>query len=394
MHVIDRTGGSGAGRAATPIYVSKRVRNLLLGATGIALGVLCWNAPTAVVLLIGSAFLAVLLSVPVAVVARAFPRPLAVLAVFLAGIGVVVLLLVLVVPRVIVQLADFGRAVPAYGAQVITFLRSYVLAPLDARGMLPAGVDDALGPVYQGLPREVATAAQAVLSGAQASLSGLANAGFLVCTMVVIAVYFLLDARRIEAEYLRAVPPRYRRDARDLWRTMGQTLSGVALASFTLAAAEGLIAWAGLALIGVPAAALLGAVTWLTAFVPLIGSWLGAIPAVLVAATVSPTAALLTAALYVGTNTLTGNVLSPRLLGNALSLPPAVTLAATLAAGEIFGPAGIIFTMPVLAVVTVAASFLRARIRVRPTAAPSAPPSNSLVLADGASAARPVLTPR
>jgi predicted PurR-regulated permease PerM len=119
--------------------------------------------------------------------------------------------------------------------------------------------------------------------------------------------------------------------------------------------------------IGVPAAALLGALTWLTAFIPLIGSWLGAVPAVLVASTVSPAAAALTAALYVGTNVLSGNVLGPRLLGNALALPPAVTLAATLAAGQLFGPAGIVFTMPVLAVVTVVASFLHARLRVRPS---------------------------
>jgi len=53
---------------------------------------------------------------------------------------------------------------------------------------------------------------------------------------------------------------------------------------------------------------------------------------------------------------------------------------ATIAAGQIFGLAGIVFTMPVLAVVTVVANFLQAHLRVRPTAAPGAPPPNSLPL--------------
>ena len=68
--------------------------------------------------------------------------------------------------------------------------------------------------------------------------------------------------------------------------------------------------------------ALLGAVMWLTAFVPLFGSWLGAIPALLVALSVSPVAVVLTGVLYLGINLLDGNVLTPRLQGSALSAAP------------------------------------------------------------------------
>ena len=47
-------------------------------------------------------------------------------------------------------------------------------------------------------------------------------------------------------------------------------------------------------LIGIPYALVLGAFVSLTALIPYIGAWLGAVPAVIVAFTVSPTAVILT----------------------------------------------------------------------------------------------------
>jgi predicted PurR-regulated permease PerM len=105
---------------------------------------------------------------------------------------------------------------------------------------------------------------------------------------------------------------------------------------------------------------------WLTAFVPIFGSWLGAIPAVLAALTVSPEAALLTAVLYLAINLLDGNVLCPRLQGSALALPPVVVLVALIAAGEFFGLAGVVVTPLILAAGAVLARFFGARLVVRP----------------------------
>jgi predicted PurR-regulated permease PerM len=81
-------------------------------------------------------------------------------------------------------------------------------------------------------------------------------------------------------------------------------------------------------------------------------------------------AAVLTALLYLGINLLDGNVLTPRLQGSALSLHPVVVLVAVIAAGQLFGLGGVIVTMPILAAVTVLATFFLARLRVRPKVTP------------------------
>ncbi|HEX2517168.1 MAG TPA: AI-2E family transporter [Chloroflexota bacterium] len=359
-------------RAATPIYTSERVRNLLLLALLGLLLLIFWAAPGALVALGGGAFLAVLLSIPVSRLARVLPRGLAVLAVFLGLAALLVVGVFLVLPPLLAQLGAFVQAVPQYAAQVDPFLRTEVLEPLQARGLLPEGVDAVLQRLYQALVRGLTDLGRGVLDGALGFLSGLATTGFFLLTLVVIAIYLLVDARRLEAGYLRAVPRRYRWDARTLWESLGRSLSRTFLASLASNTIQGLVAFVGLALLGVPYAALLGAVMWLTAFVPLFGSWLGAIPALLVALTVSPVAALLTGVLYLAINVLDGNVLTPRLQGSALSLHPVVVLVATIAAGQLFGLAGVVVTMPILAAVAVLTAFFLARLRVRPRVTPVA----------------------
>jgi predicted PurR-regulated permease PerM len=133
---------------------------------------------------------------------------------------------------------------------------------------------------------------------------------------------------------------------------------------------QGLMAFGFLTLIGVPYAVLLGAVMWVTAFIPYFGSWLGGIPAFLVALTVSPAAAALTAGAYLTINLTDGNVLTPRLQGGALRLHPLVVLLAVLAAGQLFGLLGVLLTLPLLAVLRVVGGFFAARLRTRPAPAP------------------------
>jgi predicted PurR-regulated permease PerM len=67
------------------------------------------------------------------------------------------------------------------------------------------------------------------------------------------------------------------------------------------------------------------------------GAWLGAIPAVILALSVSPPTAILAVLAYRAINQLEGNVLRPRIQGEAVRVQP---LQIFLAGGEIAGLAG------------------------------------------------------
>ncbi len=118
---------------------------------------------------------------------------------------------------------------------------------------------------------------------------------------------------------------------------MGQAISSLVVAALT---------WAGLALMGVPAAGGLGVIAGLLDIIPMVGPIIAGVPAVLLAFTVSPLTALWTLVLFLGIQQLQGNVLQPMIQKHAVDVPPAVLLFAVLAFGLLFGFLGVLLAAP------------------------------------------------
>src|SRR5699024_1751093 len=116
--------------------------------------------------------------------------------------------------------------------------------------------------------------------------------------------------------------------------------------------------------LGVPYPLLLGAWVSVTAIIPYLGAFLGAIPAIALGFLVSPLTGVLVIVLYIVIQQLESNVLTPRIQGQAVRVHPIIVLLAVIAGGEIDGLRGAIFAVPTLAVARVLLDFLSARLRV------------------------------
>lgn len=127
-------------------------------------------------------------------------------------------------------------------------------------------------------------------------------------------------------------------------------------------AIQGAVSAAGLFLLGVPYALVLGAWVSITAIIPYLGAWIGAIPAVLVALTVSPATAVLTALLFLGIQQLEGNFLTPKIQGDTLCVHPVLVFLAVIVGGGLAGIVGVIVAVPSLAVLRVLFDFFRVRL--------------------------------
>src|SRR5439155_22707016 len=75
-------------------------------------------------------------------------------------------------------------------------------------------------------------------------------------------------------------------------------------------------------ILGVPSAILLGLLAALAEAIPIVGPFLGAVPAVLVAATMSPQLAVSVAAVYLVVQLLEGNVLVPLVMRTTTGISP------------------------------------------------------------------------
>ena len=368
---LDRWSGGEAKRAGvrarertpTPIFVSPRVMAILVVLGVAALAYVLYAAPSILIIALGGTALAILLSYPVRALSRVMPQGMAILMTFVAMIGLVVLALVFLVPLLVRQLRNFILIVPAIANNANEFLIG-LIEPLAESGLLPVPAEDAVAGLVQDLFGRAREIIEGMLGGLVGFISGAFNFGIVIFGVLFVAAYLLADVRKVKASYLRAAPRRYRRDAHELWDAFGVSLSRYLGGLLFVVVIQGVLAGLALWILGVPYAILLGVWVSLTAIIPYLGAFLGAIPAIIVALIFeSPTVAVLTVVAYVLIQQLEGNFLTPRIQGQALNLHPIIVLLAVIGGGQIGGLAGVVFAVPVLAVLRVFFDFFRTRIQ-------------------------------
>lgn len=361
--------GSGPPRRPTPIPVSPRGLAIVSFVVLVVLALALYAAPGVLVVALGGTGLAIVLSFPVRALSRWMPRGLAILATFLSLVGALVLALVFLVPLLIEQLSELIAITPVIARSLIR-LSQDLLQPLGDLDLLPDTPEAIAARFGEDLFDRIQTLAEGLLSGLVGFISGVVSAAILLFGVIFVAAYLLVDVRKVKAFYLKTAPRRYRWDARELWESFGVSLSrylgGLAFVITIQGVLAGIAFWA----LGVPYAPLLGAWVSVTAIIPYLGAFLGAIPAVILAFFESPTTGFLALLVYILIQQLESNLLTPRIQGRALLVHPIVVLLAVIAGGQIAGLAGVIFAVPALAVMRVFVDFFRTRLQPTPSVGP------------------------
>ena len=150
---------------------------------------------------------------------------------------------------------------------------------------------------------------------------------------------------------IKLVPPQRRKVAAEAMleseRALRLWLKGQAIAMLVV----GFLTGAGLWLIGMPSALILGLIAGLLEFIPFAGPILSAIPAIMLAMVIGPDMVIWVALLYLAVQQLEGNLLAPLIQQYAVDLPGVVLLFSLIGFGILFGTLGVILAAP-LAVVT------------------------------------------
>ena len=168
--------------------------------------------------------------------------------------------------------------------------------------------------------------------------------------IVVVGVFLAADPETYRNGLVAMVAPSGRERAEAVLRQLGHTLRGWLLAQLGSMAVIGLLTAAGLWLLGVQLAVVLGVIAALLTFIPNLGPILASVPALLLALAISPMLALWVALLYVAIQIIEGNVTTPLIQQRTISLPPALILGAQLLLGGLFGLLGLALATPITAV--------------------------------------------
>ncbi|CAN5867464.1 AI-2E family transporter [soil metagenome] len=331
----------------------------------ITLILVLYAAPLILIIAFGGTALAIVLSYPVRALSRVMHRGLAILITFLALIGLVVMALFFLIPVLIEQLSRLIAFTPEVALTADRLLND-ALRWLNQRELLGgAQPDEFVGSILQDVFTRLRELSENVLGGLVGVISGAFSFGIMLFGILFVAIYLLVDVRKVKAAYLKTAPHRYRNDARDLWDAFGFSLSRYLGGLIFVIIIQGVLAGLALHFLGVRYALLLGVWVSVTAIIPYLGAFLGAIPALILAAFADNpvTTVVLTLIIYVAIQQLEGNFLTPRIQGHALQVHPILVLFAVIAGGQLAGLTGVIFAVPTLAVIRVFFDFFRVRLR-------------------------------
>jgi predicted PurR-regulated permease PerM len=204
---------------------------------------------------------------------------------------------------------------------------------------LPANVQESLRQMFAPLAAGMAERSAGLALALASSLVDLA-------LVLVVTFYFLLDKRRLRVALFRTFEPQRRSAVRRVFQEVSRVFGAYVRAQLLLALSIGVLVGLALLVLGVPYPLFLAIFAALAELIPMVGPVVGAIPALLVAATMPFPAILWVAGALLAIQQLESNVLMPRLSGHAVGLHPVGSILALALGFELWGVIGALFAVP------------------------------------------------
>jgi predicted PurR-regulated permease PerM len=273
---------------------------------------------------------------------RVMPRALAILAVYLVVLVLLGLLMYFVLNTAITQISSLAQNIRSLLTPRKGVTPTIEQLLLDV-GLTKSQIQTLTSQIGSQLTQFAATIAGGVLP----FVSSVASAALNILLTIVISIYLLVDGSRAIRWLRKGTPVSQRGRVTALFAMMQHVIGGYIRGQILLCLIVGTIVGVGLAILRMPYAVLLGVLSFVTEFIPVLGTIFAGTVAVLLALTQGWLMAVLVLAYFVLVHIFEGYFLAPRLVGKSVGLNGAVALLALTIGGELFGPWGAIFASPV-----------------------------------------------
>ncbi len=278
---------------------------------------------------------------------RGLPRIAAAGVCFLGLVGVIVGFFAIIVPPLIEQGNSVVDNFPTYTQNLERFIERY----------------PALNERYQEV-RENGLGEDVQLPWSSVIAVGVGAAGRVLNTffVLVLTFYLLIEGKRSYGFLARYATPRLRYRLRRLFPELTRVVSGYVIGQLINSTTFAVFTFVLLTIMDVPEALLLAMLAFVLDAVPIIGAPAATVPAVLLAATVSVTAAIVVLIAYIAYQQFENYVLVPRVFGTTLQVSSLSILLGVLIGGQLLGVIGIILSLPITAAIPVLERIWREKI--------------------------------
>ena len=192
-----------------------------------------------------------------------------------------------------------------------------------------------------------------ILSSAMGIIGGLTSALTNLVLGVIFAIYLLLRKDKLirDGNRIRRIwfSDEVNRKLGRVFSTANETFQSFFVGQFVEAIILGTLCFIGMKMLKLPYAAMSGTLVGVTAFIPIVGAFLGAGISAFIILTVAPMKALIFIIFLVILQQIEGNIIYPKVVGGKVGLPSIWTLAAVTIGGGLFGVLGMILGVPLAA---------------------------------------------
>ena len=287
---------------------------------------------------------------------RGVPRFLGVLLVYL-GLGFFLGLASFLIADMVNVLARFATELPRILTPLLTWIEN--IPSRVGQVEIPPALEGAFAQAAQSLQILLEGFNQTLLQALRALLAQGGNLlGFLTSLVggilqlfaaLIISIYLLYDLPKISQTLFQAVPLPYQPLVADIAIKLDRAVGGYIRGQIQVAFWVGLLVGLGLWAFGIPLAGSLGLLAGMFNIIPFAGAVISTVPALLLALTVGWPQMIAALGVIVLANQVEAHFLSPRILGQATSLHPVSVIAAILVGSSLYGLAGALVAVPLLA---------------------------------------------
>lgn len=196
----------------------------------------------------------------------------------------------------------------------------------------------------------MAPSASRVAEFLQGLVSDVGTVLSIVAVILVGGIYFAAQPQLYRRSLLALVPPEKRirvyRTQKAAFRALNAWLKAQGVGMAFVGVATG----AGLSLVGIPGAPAIGLVAGLCEFVPYLGTFVVAIPSILIGFSMGFDTGIWTIVVIIGVQQIQGNLVSPIAQSQLADLPPALTIFTLIVFGVLMGPLGVVLAVPLTVV--------------------------------------------
>lgn len=277
---------------------------------------------------------------------RGLPKVAGVILVYLFLIILVIGFLLLLFPLVFDQGLMIFKSIPDY----YQILRNWLV---NSPNQLISGLNQFLPAAIPGFDVAKLTGPE-MLASTQQDLGYVTTAAKVVFFAIVIfllAFHWTLEGPRIIQTFVKMLPKHTHENIADLILAIESKIGYFIVGQGALCLAISIMALIAYLIIGLPNALVLALVAGALEAVPMVGPTLGAIPAGLIALSVSPTKLIWVIVATIVIQITENNLLVPRVMRKAVGVNPFVSLLSIFAFSSLFGVAGALMAIPIAAII-------------------------------------------